>query len=175
MKNDSVIDGKRVSIPPTLLVTAITKLDDVEKTVTLEAKTAGDIVYLLGLTKDEPGASEYLHYLGERDRGNPFMGNRVPSVDLEGSRRCYKALSRAIDKGLVNSAHALTIGGLGVGLALVTFGGMRGLEVDLSKAPVEEQLDDPGILFNESNGRFLITVPEKKKVAFEETMAGCPC
>jgi phosphoribosylformylglycinamidine synthase len=175
MKNDSVIDGKRVSIPPTLLVTAIAKLDDVEKTVTLEAKTAGDIVYLLGVTKDEPGASEYLRYLGEKARGNPYLGNRVPSVDLEGSRRCYEALSRAIDKGLVNSAHALTIGGLGVGLALVTFGGMRGLEVDLSKAPVEEQLDDPGILFNESNGRFLITVPEKKKVAFEETMAGCPC
>jgi phosphoribosylformylglycinamidine (FGAM) synthase-like enzyme len=175
MKNDSVIDDRRISIPPTLLITAIAKLEDVEKTVTMEAKMAGDKVYLVGLTKDEPGASEYLRYLGEKYRGNPYIGNRVPSVDLEGSRLCYEALSRAIDRGLVNSSHALTIGGLGVGLALVAFGGMLGLEIDLSKAPVEEQLDDSEILFNESNSRFLITVPEDKRTAFEEIMAACPC
>jgi phosphoribosylformylglycinamidine synthase len=172
MKNDSVIDGVRVSIPPTLLITALAKLDDAEKVVTMNVKRACDIIYILGLTKNELGGSEYYRYIGEKIGGRPYVGNSVPQVDLKRAKTLYEALSRATDAGLVHSVHTLTLGGLGVGLALIAFGGMLGLEVHLSKVPVDYISRNWELLFSESNGRFLVTVPEDKEAAFETTMAG---
>jgi len=170
MKNDSVIDGVRVSIPPTLLITALTKLDDIEKVVTMGVKRAGDAVYILGLTKNELGGSEYYRYIGEESRGSPYIGNSVPQVDLRKAKPLYEALSRAIDARLVNSVHTLTLGGLCVGLALIAFGGMLGLEAHLSKVPVDQVSKNSEVLFSESNGRLLVTVPEEKRAAFEAIM-----
>ena len=175
MKNDSVIDGVRVSIPPTLLITALAKLDDVDKVVTMDVKQAGDAVYILGLTKNELGGSEYYRYVGEKTRRTPYIGNNVPQVDLQKAKPLYEDLSKAIDTGLVSSAHVLTLGGLGVGLALIAFGGMLGLEVHLSKVPVDHVSKDSEVLFSESNGRFLVTVPQEKREDFEAIMSENAC
>jgi len=172
MKNDSVINGKRVSIPPTILITALAKLEDVSKAVTMEAKCLGDLLYVLGETKDEQGGSEYYRYLGERTRGTPYIGNHVPMVDLERAKSLYKALSDAIARGLVHSAHAPTIGGLGVAFAKVAFAGMLGLDVDLSKIPREDFVNEWVALFSESNSRFIVTIPEERRGEFEATMTG---
>jgi phosphoribosylformylglycinamidine synthase len=96
----------------------------------------------------------------------------LPSVNLERAKPLYTALARVIDAGLVNSAHALTIGGLGVGLSLIAFGGMLGLEIHLNKVPTETNLSSYEILFSESNGRFLLTIPEEKRETFEAQMEG---
>ena len=170
MKNDSVMQGIRVSIPPTLLITALAKLDDIKNATTMDVKQAGNAVYLLGLTRNELGGSEYYRYLGEKARGKPYVGNNVPKVDLCRIKSLYEALSQAIGKGLVSSAHALTLGGLGVGLAQIAFGGTLGLEIHLCNVPKENVSKDSEILFSESNGRFLVTVPEEKRKDFELTM-----
>jgi len=72
----------------------------------------------------------------------------------------------------VNSAHALSIGGLGVGLSLIAFGGMFGLEIHLKKVPTEIGLANHEILFSESNGRFIVTIAEENREAFENQMEG---
>ena len=172
MKNDSIIEGKRVSIPPTLLVTSLAKLEDIQKTVTMDLKRAGDLVYILGETSNELGASEYLRYLGEKEQGASYLGNRVPKVDLEKAKSLYKALSTAIEKGIVQSAHTPTLGGLGVALAQVAFAGMLGLDLDLSKIPRKEVNQDSEVLFSESNSRFIVTVSDPNRKEFEEYLAG---
>jgi phosphoribosylformylglycinamidine synthase len=172
MKNDSVIEGVRVSIPQTLMITGIAKIVDVEKAVTMDVKQVGDTVYMLGLTASELGGSEFSRYLGEKNRGTSFISGNVPSVNPELALPLYEALARAIDTGLVNSAHTLTVGGLGVGLSLIAFGGMLGLEIHLNKVPTDTDLSNCEILFSESNGRFLVTVPREKLEAFETQMQG---
>ncbi|HEX9157850.1 MAG TPA: AIR synthase related protein, partial [Syntrophales bacterium] len=59
MKNDYQIGDTKISIPPTLLFSVIGRIEDVRKAVTMDAKRAGDLVYVLGETKRELGGSEW--------------------------------------------------------------------------------------------------------------------
>jgi phosphoribosylformylglycinamidine synthase len=70
MKNDSTMGGVKISVPPTLLVSAIGQIDDVGTAVTLDVKSEGDLVYLLGTTHDETGGSDTLP-ARERDGFRP--------------------------------------------------------------------------------------------------------
>ena len=59
--------GVKISVPPTLLVSAIGQIDDVYRAITLEPQAAGDVVFLLGTTRDETGGSEYFRWRGRHD------------------------------------------------------------------------------------------------------------
>ncbi len=165
MKNDATIGGVKISIPPTLLYSVIARIRDVRRAVTMDAKRAGDHVYVLGVTRPELGASEYYIMKG-------FKGNSIPVVDMEGALKRYRALEHAIMEGLVASCHDCSDGGLGVALAETAFAGSLGLEVDLDAVPQEgiDRLDH--LLFSESQSRFVVTVPKEHARAFEEVMAG---
>jgi phosphoribosylformylglycinamidine synthase subunit PurSL len=110
MKNDYVHQGKRLSIPPTLLFSALAIVPDVRRCVTMDVKFPGDRVYLLGQTLRELGGSELFGQLG-------IAGGIVPQVDAPRARTLYAALHRAITHGWVRSAHDCSDGGLGVALA----------------------------------------------------------
>jgi phosphoribosylformylglycinamidine synthase len=174
MKNDTHMGGVKISIPPTLLFSAVGRVSDVEKAMTPDAKFAGDAVYVLGETRNEMGGSEYFAWLGERDRGRAYLGGSIPHVEAEGALKLFQALSRAIHEGLVHSAHAPSLGGLGVGLSLVALGGGLGLEVDLAEVPRDREVTENFLaLFSESNTRFIVTVAEEHAARFEEAMKGC--
>ncbi|MDF1577117.1 MAG: AIR synthase-related protein, partial [Desulfobulbales bacterium] len=165
MKNDYQVGGTKISIPPTLLFSVVAKIDDVRKAVTMDAKKAGDLVYLLGATYPELGASEYAAQLGA-------IGNRVPKVNGEKAIARYRALSKAIAAGLVASCHDCSDGGLGVALAETAFAGGLGMEIDLRKVIAEEIDRDDVLLFSESQSRLLVTVAVDKAAAFEKALAG---
>ena len=158
MKNDSVRGGVKISVPPTLLVSVVGVVDDVSHALTLDAKSPGDLVYVLGTTRRELGASEYLAWLGEERRGQGYLGRRVPTVDLDASRKCCQAVSREIRTGTLRSAHALGPGGLALGLFRTAAGGELGMSIDLSKLPSDTELSPAEALYSESGGRFLLTV-----------------
>jgi phosphoribosylformylglycinamidine synthase len=160
MKNDTLIGGTKISIPPTVLISALGKMDDVRKAVTMDAKRPGDRVYVLGLTRDELGGSEYYASKG-------FIGNQVPQVNADKARSLYRKLHRAILEGLVRSWHDCSDGGLGVALAETAFAGGLGMEVDLRKVPQEGLSRNDLILFSESQSRFVVTLDPSKKSAFE--------
>ena len=87
MKNESTKGGVKIAVPPTLLVSALGRIDDVRDAITLEPKAAGDVVYVLGTTRDETGGSEYFRYLGARDgvaagarRGPALRGQQGPAA-----------------------------------------------------------------------------------------------
>lgn len=175
MKCDRIIDGKKVSIPPSLLVTLIAKMEDIRKAVTMDVKKVGDIVYIVGETFNELGGSEYYKLIGEKRTGVGYIGNSVPIVNIEKAKNIYRSMSEATDRGLVHSIHTPTKGGLGVALAKSAFAGGYGLNVSLSKVPYSGTKRNDVILFSESNSRFVVTVPMNMKEEFELEMQGNTC
>ena len=172
MKNDSMVDGVKISIPPTLLITVVAKMADVRKAVTLDVKVPGDLVYVVGETFDELGGSEYYKLVGEKNRGKEYIGNNVPTVHAKKAKAIYTGLGEATRRALVHSIHVPTKGGLAVALAQSAFAGGYGMEAYLAKVPCVGIERDDVVLFSESNSRFLVTVPREKKEEFEETMRG---
>jgi phosphoribosylformylglycinamidine synthase len=165
MKNDYRVGDTKISVPPTVLFTVVGIVDDVRKAVSMDAKRSGDIIYVVGETRDELGGSEYL---AEKD----YVGNNVPKVDAKVARATYEALSSAIEQGTVASCHDVSDGGLGVALAETAFAGGLGMEVDLRKVPGTVDRNDT-LLFSETQSRFVVTVAPDKKDRFESTMKGC--
>jgi len=165
MKNDYQIGGRKISIPPTVLFSTIGKIDDVRKAVSMDAKRPDDRVYVLGMTKDELGASEYYASLG-------FIGNDVPRVNAQSARKLYIALEKAICEGVVASCHDCSDGGLGVALAESAFSGGLGMTIKLTKVPVENVRRSDTILFSESQSRFVVTVAPENVMRFEALMKG---
>lgn len=153
------------SVTPTLLITALGILPDVRCAVTMESKSAGDPVYIVGRTCHELGGSEYYRLRG-------FLGRKVPKVKAEQAVRIFSCVSKAIDSGLVRACHDLSEGGLGVCGAEMSFTGDYGLALDLRKIPRQGLNRNDFMLFSESNSRFLIEVPLKKKDDFETAMKG---
>ena len=168
MKNDYQIGSVRISIPPTLLFSTLGKMEDVRKAVTMDVKKAGDLVYVLGKTFPELGASEWyaLH---------DAIGNGVPKVNAKTAKARYETLHRAIMAGLVASCHDCSDGGLGIALAETAFAGGLGLEIDLRAVPAEGITRNDELLFSESQSRFVVTVSPKAQKAFEALFAGSDC
>ncbi len=164
MKNDYLVGKTKISIPPTLLFSVIAKIKDVRKAVTMDVKRPGDLVYVLGKTYSELGGSEYAAALGA-------IGNNVPMVRAEETLPRYRALSQAIRLGLVASCHDCSDGGLGVALAESAFAGGFGMQVNLGKVFRLDIEQEDVLLFSESQGRFVVTVPQDKALDFEITMA----
>ncbi len=162
--NEYELGGKTLSIPPTLLISAIGRIDDVNLAVTMDAKNPGDTVFLLGVTRSEMGGSHY-NLVNDLEFGLP------PLLDAERARRSYNAFHKAVKAGLISSAHDLSEGGLVVAAAETAFAGGYGIEIDLKNLKTEGDLSDAEMLFSESNGRLLITVPSDKAERFEAVMA----
>ena len=162
-----------ISIPPTLLISAIGVMPDVAKVVSPEFKTAGDSIYLLGETNEELGASAYYTLLAKKEK-NTAIGNDVPQVAIEKNLKTYVALEKAITKELITSATSLHAGGLAVALAKATVGGMLGCTVSLN-GMTGEALSIDAKLFSETQGRILVSVAKQNEKVFEKMMNGVVC
>jgi len=145
----------KISVPPTLLISSIGIHPDVAKAVSLDAKIAGDLVYVVGETSEELGGSEYFAHLG-------YVGNTVPGLDTATARERYGRMTEAILRELVASAFPVSHGGLGTALAKVAIGGRIGMDLTLSAG-----LRPDYYLFSESLGRFVVTIDPVNKRAFE--------
>lgn len=158
----------KVSALETMQFSAVGVVEDIETCVTMDVKCAGDLVYVLGETRNELGASEYYDLFGE-------IGRNVPKVDAGTCASVYAAVHQAIRKEIVASAHGVYRGGLGVHLALVAMGGNLGLEIDLGKVPANETLRDDVLLFSESAGRLILTIAPENRAQFEKICENIPC
>jgi len=168
MKNDYQIGDTKISIPPTLLFSVIGKIDDVRLATTMDAKAAGDLVYLLGETRDELGGSEYYALHGQ-------LGANVPQVDAQKAMARYRSVNAAQKQGLIASCHDLSDGGLAVALAETAFAGGLGIDADLCKLDTPAAMNDTARLFSESASRLLVTVRPQHRQAFEALFAGQSC
>jgi phosphoribosylformylglycinamidine synthase II len=160
-------ERRKVSGKPALLFTVSSVIQDVTTCVTMDSKFPGDLVYVIGETRDELGGSEYYQLMEK-------IGLHVPEVDVALVWPLYLALHRAIRQGLVSSAHAVSKGGLAVHLAMVAMGGELGMEIHIGKAPCRPGLSATQRLYSESAGRFVVTVDPARKEAFEKLFAQMP-
>ena len=167
MKNDSTRGGKKISIPPTVLFSTIAKIDDISRAITLDAKRAGDYVYVLGLTKPELGGSEYFSLLNA-------VGNAIPKVDAQAAIPLYEAVSKITEGRLAHSLHTPALGGLGIAFAKVAIGGRLGLDINLGAIPASQGMSSHEILFSESNSRFVMSVPSSNASKVEKILSGLP-
>ena len=157
-KDSMYIDGnlkgpfgerRKVSGLPTLLFTVSSAIEDILKCVSMDAKFPGDMVYVLGETKNELGGSEYYQMMGS-------VGLNVPKVDAKALWPQYVALHRAISEDLISSCHAVSRGGLAVHLALTAMAGELGMEIDLSMIPGSDGLTPAQTLYSESVKLYLV-------------------
>ena len=188
----------KVSGLPTMQFTATGIVADVLKSQTLEAKSSGDLVYVLGITRNELGGSAYYDLFGYTGLNVPKVEGFADPNELEPEKSksllsLYKAVERAISSGLVASCHGIYRGGLGVHAAMTAIGGRLGLTIELGKTPchsgeacpgsvesggrnpgLTESVRDDQVLFSESCGRFLVTVPKGCVREFEGIFDGLP-
>ncbi|MFC1588548.1 AIR synthase-related protein, partial [Planctomycetota bacterium] len=168
LNNEYKTEQGTIVIPHTLLVTAVSVLTDYQRTCTMDLKYPGSTLYLLGLTRNELGASRYYAMHG-------VVGANVPAVDTKKSLATMRAIYKAIQRGLAAAVHDLSEGGLGVALAEMAFAGGLGLEVHLKEVPVGESLTNEQIMFSESNSRFLVEVKPEDEAAFESLVPDVCC
>ncbi|MBR41402.1 MAG: phosphoribosylformylglycinamidine synthase [Euryarchaeota archaeon] len=174
MKNDVTMHGEKISVPPTILFSLIGNHNDVRKAVSSDFKQAGDHIFLLGETHYELGASEIAYMF--RDECSGGIGGRVPAIDTNRNLAMYRALTGAMSRGLVASAHDCSDGGLAVALAECCFGAGSGASVDISELGINDpDLDSFGALFSESLGRILVSVSPENSETFTAAMQGHAC
>jgi len=113
-------DGLRQAIPPTLLISALGVVPDVNQSISMDLKEAGNIIYLIGEFFAEP-------------QPVPDVPRSTPEV--------YRALHRAITGGLVRAAHDLSEGGIAVAAAEMCIGGRLGLELNIEPSDAFTQVN----------------------------------
>lgn len=156
-------DGQRetISIPPSLLISAMGQIDDISKSITMDAKTADNIVFLVGSTQNELGGS-HLSLVRELKGGN------VPKVDSVMAKQTFLQIHQAIQSRLIRSCHDLSEGGLAVAAAEMAMAGGLGMKIDISQAASE--LNTTQLLFSESNTRFLVETNPASADEFQQLL-----
>ena len=165
--NEYVVGDKRIAIPGTLLISAMSVIDDWKDTLTASFKASGNLIYLVGMNKPELGASQYF-------RKHNIKEGRVPKVDKESAKDIFTSVSSIIKKRLALSCHDASEGGLAVAIAEMCTGSGRGANVFLSEAATNEEMLDYEVLFSESPTRFIIEVAKDKKDEVEKQLKGIP-
>jgi phosphoribosylformylglycinamidine synthase subunit PurSL len=161
---DSNGDAIKISIPPTLLISTIGVVPDIAKTVSIDAKQNGDLLYILGETHNELGGSEFLQMSGE-------VGNNVPQVDAKKNLELYRKFYKAVQQNLVASSISVGRGGLAVALAKKLIAGILGAKVDLTKILGSAKASYTK-LFSESQGRILVSIAPQNRKKFEALIKG---
>ena len=156
-----------ISIPSTLLISAIGQIADVQQCVTMDLKTPGNALFLVGETKDELGGSHF-------GLVNQLSGGQVPQVDTARAKSIFAAVHLAIASGAVRACHDLSEGGLAVAAAEMAFAGGLGAQIDLSGVPCAVTVEDHCLLFAESNSRFLLEVAADQVDKFRSVMGNLP-
>ncbi len=149
-----------VSIYPTPTIAMVGTISKLEKCMTPWFKSAGDLVVLLGRTREELGGSEYLKVFHGLVKGTP------PWIDLKIERAVQRCCMRAIEKGLLRSAHDVSDGGLAVALAeccIIGPSGPLGAKIEL-----REMMRADALLFGESQSRVVVSIEEKNLGALKE-------
>jgi phosphoribosylformylglycinamidine (FGAM) synthase-like enzyme len=169
-------DGIRqtISIPATLLISAMGQVPDVAQCVTMDLKKAGNELFQIGVTGNHFGGSHWAMV-------NGMTGGNVPTVDAERAKATFAYLHQAIKSGLVRSCHDMSEGGLAVAIAEMAFAGGLGAEVTCEEIGIEMPEVDPAaeinvsyaaaaIMFSESNTRFVVEIEPEKVDAFRTAM-----
>jgi phosphoribosylformylglycinamidine synthase len=140
-----------VAIHPTPVVGVLGVVDDVTRRTPMAFRRDGDLIVLLGTTRDELAGSEWAHVV------HGHLGGLPPQVDLAAERALAEVLVEAALDGVVTAAHDLSDGGLVVGLVEMALRHGVGAEVT-----VPHGADAFVTLFSESTARAVVTTSQER-------------
>ena len=153
--------GETIYIPPTMLISGFGMVDDISTCLTMDAKTPGNVLVLIGETKSQMGGSHLL--LIDPDAN---CDNELPSVSLTDGPRNAKRVHEAIKSTLVVSAHDCSEGGVLLAAVEMAFGGGLGLDL---------QLENESLCFSETPSRYLLEVHPDKLEQIQQHFEDIPC
>ena len=141
-----------VPIYPTPTIGMVGLIEKIDRVVTPWFKASGDVVVLLGRTREELGGSEYLKWIHGITRGTP------PWIDLKMESAVQRCCTEAIEQEVLCSAHDVSDGGMAVTLAECCVGGEKPVGVRIDS---REMIRGDALLFSESQSRIIVSLKEQ--------------
>ncbi|MDR2437352.1 MAG: phosphoribosylformylglycinamidine synthase subunit PurL [Endomicrobium sp.] len=166
LHNEYSIGGKRYSVPPALLISAMGVIENAANTITMPLKNEGNKIFILGITRNELGGSVF-------SKIKNIKNGIVPDVYPEESKEVMKRIYKAINADLVESCHDCSEGGIAVAISEMAFAGAKGVVIDVDAIKTKDKLTVVETLFSESNGRFIIEVRFENEFRFRKTFENC--
>ena len=165
-------DGR--GILPTPTIGMIGLIEDTRKIITQGFKNEGDVIALLGVTRDDLSVSEYAQTVLGCSTEELIGAGRVPQLDLALEKQVQDTLLKLADAMLISSAHDCSEGGLAIALAESCFSSLGreaiGAEIDLQTNGLALE----ALLFGETPSRIVISFPEGNLDRVKEVAADCP-
>jgi phosphoribosylformylglycinamidine synthase len=165
-------DGR--GIMPTPVIGMIGLIEDSRKIITHGFKAEGDLIALLGTTRDDLSVSEYARTIAGLSTGELIETGQVPRLDLDLEKRVHDACLALADEKLLRSAHDCSDGGLAVALAECCFSSLGrpalGAEIELQAG----DLSTEALLFGESPSRIVISFAAENRERVTELAGDCP-
>lgn len=155
--NQSQINGEEVPVFPTPTIGMIGILPDKNKLMTLDFKSAGSSLFLIGPSRNDISSSEYLYsFLGVKN-------SPAPHIDLDQELAVQSLVRDLITEGLIESAHDVSDGGLFVCLMESAIKGNIGFSIES-----DEEIRKDAFLFGESQSRVVVSVHQDMLDGFIE-------
>ncbi len=171
LHNEFKASDRTIVIPGCILVTAMSVIADVARTVNSALCERNSLLVLVGVTKNELGGSTYYKTKG-------VLGTTVPRVDADLGIAVLNGVYRAIQAGCVLSAHDCSEGGLAVAATEMALGGRLGIRIDLSAVPLGTGLSAASrtedVLFSESQSRILLEVNKDRLKDLQANLRSAP-
>lgn len=165
-------DGKGILPTPTIGMVGL--LEDVRKIITQGFKSEGDLIAILGETKDDLAASEYAQTILGLTTDELIENGEVPELDLDLEVKVQQTCLNLADALLINSAHDCSDGGLAVAISEQCFSSLNrqavGAEIELSN---NENLSVESLLFGETPSRIIITFAPENAEKVKEIAGNC--
>jgi phosphoribosylformylglycinamidine synthase len=166
VKFDTPVTGGNVSfynqspdgpVYPTPTIGMVGLLENVENKMTLDFKSPGDAIYLIGHIKNDLGSSEYIHkIIGQEYSPAPYF-------NLDEEFEMQELIKKLIAQHLINAAHDISEGGVMVSLLESGFNRQLGFDVMQSNKEVRSD----AYWFGESQGRVVVSVDKDSEARFE--------
>jgi phosphoribosylformylglycinamidine synthase len=168
-KFDTPVTGGNVSfynqhpegaVYPTPTIGMVGLIDDIQSFMTLDFKTPGDLIFLIGISREDIGSSEYLHKI----KGVEF--SPAPYFDLNEEFQLQEIIAKLISEKSVESVHDLSEGGLITALFEASFNRNLGFEVVQQKNDIRSD----AYWFGESQSRVLVSVKPENADHLKKTL-----
>ena len=164
------------NIPPTPVIGMVGLLEDLSLRCPAGFRQAGDLIFLLGETREELVGSEYSRLLGPdaapaagAPRDAAAAAGAPPRVDLAAERNLHQAVLEAIGRGIVRSAHDVAEGGTLVALAeAALFAGMG-----VRCPALSSSASAAATYFGESQGRIIVSVEPRRVPELRSILTAC--
>lgn len=158
--NQTSINGKETPVFPTPTIGMLGIIEDKEKTMSLPFRAKGDLIFLLGESRNDIASSEYLYHF------HKVKASPAPYFDLDEEFDLHQAVRDLIKQGLIESAHDCADGGLFTTLLEKSMPNGLGFDIE---SDADVRLD--AFLFGEAQGRVIVSVVEAFRDDFVEFMS----